>query len=497
MAGLGDVSDVLRGAGASLAGFSGRLVARTVLMIIAGRAFGIEALGVLAQVAAVTEIAAAIGVMGLKRGLLDILSFEEKNGRAPQPCIIEALGVALVFSIMISAILLVIWRIILPHEAGLATLMFFAVPAIVFTDVSLSAIKHKRIIGWDVWSRGVAEPWGFLGLTLAFLALGVTGYGLIIAYVGSIFIAAALSAIGLARSYGLRTLVGSRPSLSRALTIPQKSIPIGITDIGVMALRRVDLIVLSIFAGAEGAGLYYMVQQLATIPQKTFALFEPMLSPVIARLHNHLDAKKIRANLVGVCRWVLIIQLAISIPMMVFGDALLEIFGSSFALGATVLVIILFAELVDGSFLAVETPLVYARPGLPPKLIGAVLLLEISLIAALSQLWGAEGAAVGFLITMIALAAGRLLMAKKYLDIAVLNISYFTPLALAALTAGALLLTRWRIAPDQGVMIGVLMVASVVIFLSLIGKFALTKTDKILMDAFLLHRRRKRRLASI
>ncbi|MBT8471046.1 MAG: oligosaccharide flippase family protein, partial [Marinicaulis sp.] len=374
MAGLGDVSDVLRGAGASLAGFSGRLVARTVLMIIAGRAFGIEALGVLAQVAAVTEIAAAIGVMGLKRGLLDILSFEEKNGRAPQPCIIEALGVALVFSIMISAILLVIWRIILPHEAGLATLMFFAVPAIVFTDVSLSAIKHKRIIGWDVWSRGVAEPWGFLGLTLAFLALGVTGYGLIIAYVGSIFIAAALSAIGLARSYGLRTLVFSRPSLSRALTIPQKSIPIGITDIGVMALRRVDLIVLSIFAGAEGAGLYYMVQQLATIPQKTYALFEPMLSPVIARLHNHLDAKKIRANLVGVCRWVLIIQLAISIPMMVFGDALLEIFGSSFALGATVLVIILFAELVDGSFLAVETPLVYARPGLPPKLIGAVLL---------------------------------------------------------------------------------------------------------------------------
>lgn len=490
MAGLGDVRDVVRGAVASFFGFGGRLIARAILMVIAGRAYGIEALGVLGQVAAIAEIAAAIGVMGLKRGLLDILSFQTENGGRAAPRIVEALGVSVFFGFLISMALLFVWPYVLPNHAEVSSLLFFAVPAIVFTEVALTAIKYKRVIKWDVWARGIIEPWGFLLLAIVLLLAGAVGGGLVMAYVGSTLLSAVCAGLGLARCYGVRALVQSNAQFSNWLSIPIKSAPVGITDMGVMMLRRVDLIVLSIFVGPQGAGLYYMVQQLATVPQKVNALFEPMMSPVIARLHNRMDAGKIRSNLIGVCRWILILQLAISIPMVVFGDYLLSIFGAEFAVGGAVLAVILLAELIDGSFATVETPLVFAKPKIPPMLIFITLIIEVAVIAALSSIWGVEGAAAGFLIAITCLAAGRLYMLKKHLDINVIHSGYILPIAFAvAVSASLAILRRW-IEPYQYALIAACFFAGIVGFIYLIKLFALTNADRVLFRVLIQRRRR-------
>ena len=71
---LSDIRDIARGVLASLGGFGGRMLARLILMLIAGQLYGATALGLLGQVAALTEILAAIAVLGLKRSLLDQLS---------------------------------------------------------------------------------------------------------------------------------------------------------------------------------------------------------------------------------------------------------------------------------------------------------------------------------------------------------------------------------------------------------------------------------------
>lgn len=107
MSALNDVRDILRGVIASFFGFGGRLIARGILMICAGRIFGIEALGHLGQVAALSEIAAAI---------------------------------------FLSAI----WWIVFSGDIALMLILAIAVPAMTFTDVTLTATKFKRIIRWDV-----------------------------------------------------------------------------------------------------------------------------------------------------------------------------------------------------------------------------------------------------------------------------------------------------------------------------------------------------------
>lgn len=494
MSALTDIRDIFRGVLANFFGFGGRLIARAILMIFAGRAFGIEALGHLGQVAAISEIAAACCVMGLKRSLLDMLSADELAGRAPEKRMVEALGVAALIGAVVGGLLCFAWWQIFPEKRYLLPLLFIAVPSIVIADVSLTAIKFKRIVRWDVWARCITEPWMFVGLAFLFWTMGRVGDGLIIAYVGSVMTAALTAIFGLSHVIGLRKLASAKPSVKSWPAIVRHSLPIGITDISIMALRRLDLIVLSLFVGPAGAGLYYMAQQLVTIPQKIGGMFEPMLSPVMAGLHNRRQVGQIRNNLVSVCRWIFTAQFALTIPMIVFGESLMGLFGEGFAAGASVLAIILLAELIDGTFISSETPLVYAKPKIPPTLLVIALIVEVCAVALFASLWGVEGAAIGFLVTLFFLNTARIIMVRKHLNIAVLNTTYFKPALIGVLIAGALYaLQKWG--PQGGVFTAIYIISGLLAFGWLIKTFAMTRSDKVLWKT-LTRRRKKMRPAS-
>ena len=484
MSGVADYRDVVRGALASLFGFGGRLAARVLFMLVAAQAFGAKQLGVLGLAAAITEITAAIGVMGMKRSLLDMLSEREEAGLPAAPRIKEAFIITLGFGFLISTLLLFVWPLVLPGQPAVWALLFFAMPASIFIDICLTAIKFKRIVKWDVWSRSIAESWGLFVLALLFLSLGLKETGLVLAYAGSLFIAALVAGFGLISTYSLKSLFAARANFGNFPTIVKQSVPVGITDMGIMAIRRIDLIVLSVFVGPAATGLYFMVQQLLTIQQRLAGLFEPMLSPVIARLHNRMDAKRIRANMIGICRWIFIIQLLIAVPMIVFGDYLLGLFSPEFLVGGTVLTIMLIAEVIDGTFISTETPLVFARPKVPPTLLVLTLIMEVALIALLSYLYGVEGAAVGFLIAMCFLNVGRLWSLSKFLNIRIVNSSYIMPTVFALLMFGCLLAIRAVVPSEQGVIIILGVVVNLAVFAVLIKTFGLTKSDKILFRVF-------------
>ena len=489
MAGMSDVRDIVRGVLASMFGFGGRLVARAILMIVAARAYGMEALGLLGIVAATTEIVAGIGVLGLKRGLLDFLSYDEERGRAPQSRILEAFGLGLSVTLLAVVVVTCALTLFWPDLTKLAPIILITAPMIVVSEIALTAIKFKRVIGWDVAIRGAIEPWGFVLLAFLFLQVDNIQSGLLWAYVGSFAISAVFAVIGVLRIYGPKTFLQAQPQFSELMNIPKRSTSVGIADLGFLAFRRVDLIVLSAFVSAEAVGLYYAVQQIATIPQRIYSLFEPMMSPVIARLHNRMDAKRIKSTLIGVCRWVLIIQLAVTVPMVVYGDHLLHIFGPSYAIGAGVLAVVLIGELVDGSFMAVETPLLFARPKIPPILIIGALLIEVISIAALAPTMGVYGAGFGFFFAMLALSIGRLVMIHRHLLITVVNPSYFAPVIFSLGLAAVLTYTRRWISPGDGALIVLLFIMSISTYLSLVRKFALTSSDRVIMRA--IFKRRK------
>jgi hypothetical protein len=194
--------------------------------------------------------------------------------------------------------------------------------------------------------------------------------------------------------------------------------------------------------------------------------------------------------MIGICRWIFIIQLVIAVPMIVFGDYLLGVFSPEFLTGGLVLTIMLIAEVIDGTFISTETPLVFAKPKIPPTLLVLTLIIEVGLIALLSYIYGVEGAAIGFLIAVCFLNVGRLWSLSKYLNIRIVNSSYVAPTVFALLMFGCLLAMRAFVPSEQGAIIVLGVVVSLAVFALLIKTFALTKSDKIL---FRVLRQRKRK----
>ncbi|MCG8503120.1 MAG: polysaccharide biosynthesis C-terminal domain-containing protein [Sphingomonadales bacterium] len=474
----------MRGGVASLGGFGARLTARVGLMVAAGHLFGASELGKLAQVAATIEILSAIGVLGLKRTLLGMLSrdaADAANGGRVERRVAEALLAAGLISLVLTAGLWLFWPLLFSPQTALPLVLLLAIPSIVISDVALTATRYHRLIKWEVLTRCGIEPWSYLLFALLAAWAGLIEGGLLYAYVGSLFAALVFALCGLLRVFGWRSLWSEPPRLRSLLAIPRESLPTGLTDIGVVLLRRVDILLVAVYTDPATTGVYFMVQQIATVPHKIHALFEPMLAPVIAALHHSKRSEAIQAKLAGCCRWVMTLQLGLSVPLIIFGDHVLGLFGPEFAIGLFILAIILLAELLDGSFVLCETALVFAKPSVPPQLILMALIVEVVAITLLAPPFGAEGAAFGFLIATFCLAAGRLIAVRRLLGIRVIDRSYLYPALLALATAVILSLARqWS--GGSGLALPLLLaLTGIAGFMLAIRKLATTREDRLIL----------------
>ncbi len=478
MSALSDVKDILRGALASLGGFGGRIIARIMLMVMAGQLYGATALGLLGQVAAITEILAAIAVLGLKRTLLNLLSHKDAGEQAPK-IIKEGLISALILAGLMTILLGLAWDYIFP-DTVMPILMYAAIPSIVFAEVAGAAIRFKRIIRWEVIARCVFEPWAFLFAAAILYFISPSTSGLITAYAVSALGAAIGIFIGLKKAYGIKPLVNASISVKALYRIPKKSLPVGITDIGLMMFRRIDILVLSLVAGHQVTGIYYMAQQIVTVPHKIHQLFDPMMVPVLAKLHHSDKRRAISAKLSGFCRWVFILQLALTIPFIVFSAEMMGLFGAQFLIGGLVLSLLLIAELFDGSFALAETALVYAKPQIPPRLILITLIIEVIGVYSFASIWGAEGAAAGFLLSMAWLTGARLFTLKKYLNIKILNRAFLTPFVFSGLIGSVLYLLKQTYDVHQALVFGPTIFVSIFVFLWMIKLLGLTEDDKVI-----------------
>jgi O-6-methylguanine DNA methyltransferase len=163
---------------------------------------------------------------------------------------------------------------------GLDRFLPLAIFAIVATDIALSALAYKFDIVSSVRARAVVEPW-----TIS-IAAGVFYFysardGLILAYVASLVAALFFALWPLWRSYGAPR--GWRPSLTRSLGIAQRNLPLAAADAAEWGSRRLDLAILGLFASPAVVGIYYVAQQVASLPQKLKSSFDPILGPVITR----------------------------------------------------------------------------------------------------------------------------------------------------------------------------------------------------------------------
>ena len=350
-----DIQALAKGGRTNVFGFVLRLAARIPFLFIAGRLYGPEALGRFAYAILIVEFAAQLGSLGLRRGLAELLS---KDDRPHAHIIADCLLAAMVASALGAAFLIAFPQFMFPNSGtnGFDRFLPLAIFAIVATDVALSALAYKFDILSTVRARAVVEPW-----TISIAAGALYFYsvrdGLILAYVASLAAALVFALWPLWRSYGLPR--GWRPSPTRSLGIARHNLPLAAADAAEWGSRRIDLAILGLFASPAVVGIYYVAQQVASLPQKLKTSFDPILGPVITRNLQTQNYAEIAKQVGQVGFWIIAAQAGIALALGIPGEAVMGLVGPQFVGGAMALAFLLAAEVTGATAVVSESALVY------------------------------------------------------------------------------------------------------------------------------------------
>jgi O-antigen/teichoic acid export membrane protein len=405
-----DLAALARGGRTNVIGFLLRLAARLPFLFIAGRLYGADNLGRFAYAVLVVEFAAQLATLGLKRGLAERLAADEQP---PAHVAFDGLLLALIAATVAAGLLILFPHAMFPNSRinGLDWLLPLIVYALALSDVALAACAYRFDIAATVRARSIIEPW-----TISIAAFGLYFYstrdGLILAYVVSMVAALAASLYPLLRSYGWP--IGWRPHPARLWGLARRNLPLAAADAVEWGTRRLDLAILGLFATPYVVGVYYVAQQVASLPQKLKTSFEPILGPVITRNVAERNHAAIAAQVRQVGFWIVAAQLGVALALGIPGEAVMGLIGPLFVGGTGALAFLLAAEVLAAPAVVSEAALVY--------------------LARHRNLWLSLG--------MIALQAGltvALILGARRLDLPPLWIAAAPALALClALAAGSL-----------------------------------------------------------
>jgi O-antigen/teichoic acid export membrane protein len=350
-----DIQALAKGGRTNVFGFVLRLAARIPFLFIAGRLYGPEALGRFAYALLIIEFAAQLASLGLRRGLAELLS---RDDRPHAHIIADAFLAAMAAAALGAAFLITLPQLMFPNSGltGLDRFLPLAIFAIVATDIALSALAYRFDIVSTVRARAIVEPWTISIAAGAFYFYSARD-GLILAYVASLVAALFFALWPLWRSYGLPN--GWRPSFARSLAIAQRNLPLAAADAAEWGSRRLDLAILGLFASPAVVGIYYVAQQVASLPQKLKTSFDPILGPVITRNLQTRNYAEIAKQVGQVGFWIIAAQAGIALALGIPGEAVMGLVGPEFVGGTVALAFLLAAEVAAATAVVSESALVY------------------------------------------------------------------------------------------------------------------------------------------
>ena len=414
-----DIAALAKGGRTNFFGFVIRLVARIPFLFIAGRFYGPDLLGRFAYAVIVMELAAQLATLGLKRGLAQQLSTTDQ----PHVCVVmDAMLAAFLASAIASALLMLFPQAMFPagdvHGADwLLPLVIFGIAG---ADVALAALAYRHDVASTVRVRAIVEPWVISITAGALIYTHFHDDGLIIAYVASVVAGLTAALWRLGRSYGLPH--GWKPHPGTVIAMARRNVPLAAADAIEWGSRRLDIAILGLFVAPYYVGLYYVAQQVASMPQKLKTSFDPILAPVITQKLAEGDKAAVAKQVRQVGFWIIAAQSAIALALGIPGKAVMGLVGPQFVGGTAALAFLLAAEVIAATAAVSESALVYVARHrnlmISTLMIGVQGVLTVAIISAMPllpvppgglQAYQAAGAALAL---ALALALASILKAR-------------------------------------------------------------------------------------
>ena len=350
-----DIAALAKGGRTNVFGFMLRLLARIPFLFIAGQLYGAAAVGRFAYAILIVEFVAQLATLGLRRGLANELALSDRNHTH---VVWDGFAVSALVSAIGASILIAFPQIMFPNSQinGLDRFLPLVIFVISSMEIALAALAYRYDIKSTVRSRAIVEPW-----TISIGAGALWFYsardGLILAYVLSMVAAMIAAFIPLFKSYGWPH--HWKPRVSELLGLMRANAPLAAADAIEWGSRRVDLAILGLFVSPAVVGLYYMAQQIASLPQKLKSSFEPILGPVITRNLAEKNYAGIARQVAQVGFWIIAAQIGVGLALGIPSKAIMGLIGAEFVAGSLALLFLLAAEAAAAPAVVSEAALIY------------------------------------------------------------------------------------------------------------------------------------------
>lgn len=477
-----EITALAKGGRTNIIGFFLRLLARLPFLFIAGRMYGAETVGRFALAVVVVELAALLATLGLKRGLAQALA---STDRPHAHVVWDGMAVAFTVSIAASAVLFAFPQAMFPNSPvmGMERLLALIVFAIAWSDISLAALAYRGNVKATVTARAIVEPW-----TISIAAFGFyyvsSRDGLIYAYVLSMLAALTASLVPFIRSYGLPQ--GWSPRITPLLQLAGRNMPLAGADAIEWGTRNIDRFILGLLFPPAIVGIYYMAQQVSSIPAKLKTSFDPVLGPGIARSLAAGNRAAIGEQVKQVAFWIITLQMVLLLMGGIPAEGVMGVVGPQFVAGAGALCFLLAAEVFAAPGAVAEAGLVYmARMRnliVSLLLLGFQAALSFALVFAMRNLgWGvnyqAAGPAVALTLTVALGSVIKCTMLTRLVGgrVFALRPGFFAAAAVAGVVGGAFTLLPRQL---EWVELSIGVPAIFLAYFAVIARWALNDEDR-------------------
>jgi O-antigen/teichoic acid export membrane protein len=214
----------------------------------------------------------------------------------------------------------------------------------------------------------------------------------------------------------IRGLAMSPRNIERSLirAFAGLSLWFAVIDIALILLVRLDVLVVGLVVGIEGAAVYAVGQKLVIAVDQLIAPATKMFFPHSSALEARRDLRGLRASMVSGTRMALAVAAPLCLSLGLFAEPILDAWvGDGFEEGALV-VVFLAAALVLTTLTRTGLLMLQGagRARRPALIVGGEAALNVALSVALARTMGVEGVALA---TLIAAALTNLVVLLPYI----------------------------------------------------------------------------------
>lgn len=479
-----EVLGMAGGAGLNLVGAAFSQLALAGIFFVLSRWLGPADIGVYAQAYAFLSLLAVLSLSGFQAGLTRFVAVHlvEADGGAMRGTVRLSLGVTTAFAMVLGTGLYLTapWlverafhepRLLMPLRYAALTL-----PAATFTDAALAATKGFKTMKAFALVGLVLKPAIRLGLTLGLVSGGMGLRGAMIALLSSDVMAAVLAAGLLRRLMGAPT----SPPAYRLSELFRFSMVSWMAALASTGLLWADTILLGIYGSSADVGLYNVATRLVVLATFVMPPVLAAFAPRIADLYRRGHTDTLERSYGVATSWILRLSLPSFILLVLFPGELLSLFGSGFAVGATVTVILAVGQFMNAATGPCGMMLTMSgRPGLATIDNLVVLGVNIGLNIWLIPRYGILGSAVAWGVSLGLVNLARVAQVWLTMRMLPFDVGVAKGLVAGAGAFAAGLAVQRVLAGPVSLLIGAVSVGAV--YIGLVAMLGVTAEDRLVL----------------